>query len=132
VPQRDYDRLLWSADLNLVRGEESFVRALWAARPMVWQAYRQPSRAQDPKVDAFVATWCRDAAPATGAAAAFGAIHRAWNAEPAEAASLLPSALGAALDDLDELRRAAARWAALSASTDDLARRLLSFANDRL
>src|SRR4029079_11350714 len=27
--QDDYDRLLWDADLNFVRGEDSFVRAQW-------------------------------------------------------------------------------------------------------
>ena len=30
LTQPDYDRLLWSADLNFVRGEDSLVRAIWA------------------------------------------------------------------------------------------------------
>jgi hypothetical protein len=33
VPQPDYDRLLWACDLNFVRGEDSWVRAQWAASP---------------------------------------------------------------------------------------------------
>ena len=37
VAQDDYDRLLWACDLNFVRGEDSLVRAQWAARPLVWQ-----------------------------------------------------------------------------------------------
>ena len=28
--QADFDRLLWACDLNFVRGEDSFVRAMWA------------------------------------------------------------------------------------------------------
>ncbi|MGC8159995.1 elongation factor P maturation arginine rhamnosyltransferase EarP, partial [Salmonella enterica] len=32
VAQTDYDRLLWSCDLNFVRGEDSFARAQWAGR----------------------------------------------------------------------------------------------------
>ena len=32
-----YDRLLWACDVNFVRGEDSFVRAQFAARPLVWQ-----------------------------------------------------------------------------------------------
>ncbi len=41
VSQPDFDRLLWSADLNLMRGEDSIVRALWAGRPLLWQIYPQ-------------------------------------------------------------------------------------------
>lgn len=41
VSQDDFDRLLWSSDLNFVRGEDSLVRALWAGKPMVWQIYEQ-------------------------------------------------------------------------------------------
>ena len=34
--QDDFDRLLWRSDVNFVRGEDSFVRAQWAARAFVW------------------------------------------------------------------------------------------------
>jgi uncharacterized repeat protein (TIGR03837 family) len=54
LSQDDYDRLLCTCDLNLVRGEDSWVRAIWAARPMIWQAYRQPDGAHHPKIDAWV------------------------------------------------------------------------------
>ncbi len=46
----DYDRLLGACDLNLVRGEDSLVRAHWAGRPLLWQAYRQDSEAHADKV----------------------------------------------------------------------------------
>jgi hypothetical protein len=44
--QDEFDALLCSTDLNFVRGEDSFVRAHWAAAsnrevPFVWQPYRQ-------------------------------------------------------------------------------------------
>ena len=55
VPQPDYDRLLGACDLNFVRGEDSFVRAQWARRPFVWQAYSQADGAHWPKIDAFLA-----------------------------------------------------------------------------
>jgi uncharacterized repeat protein (TIGR03837 family) len=54
LPQSDYDRLLWSSDLNLVRGEDSWVRAHWATSPFIWQAYRQENDAHWPKVEAFI------------------------------------------------------------------------------
>lgn len=132
VPQRDYDTLLWRCALNFVRGEESFVRALWAQRPMVWQAYRQPDAAHRPKVRAFVAAWARDAAPAPAAGAAFVAMHEAWNAPPEASAPLLRAALPALLDALPALEEAAARWARANATTPDLATRLVAFARDRL
>jgi uncharacterized repeat protein (TIGR03837 family) len=41
IPQTDYDKLLWSCDLNLVRGEDSFVRAQLAGKPFLWHIYPQ-------------------------------------------------------------------------------------------
>ncbi len=54
LSQPDFDRLLWSCDLNLVRGEDSFVRAQWAGRPMLWQIYFQDDGAHGPKLEAFL------------------------------------------------------------------------------
>ena len=54
LTQRDYDHLLWSCDLNFVRGEDSFVRAQWAGRPFVWQIYPQGDAAHAGKLDAFL------------------------------------------------------------------------------
>ena len=54
VPQDDYDKLLWACDVNFVRGEDSFVRAQWAARPFVWHIYPQQDEAHLPKLEAFL------------------------------------------------------------------------------
>ena len=54
VPQPDFDRMLWDCDINFVRGEDSFVRAQWAAKPMVWHIYPQGDDAHRPKLEAFV------------------------------------------------------------------------------
>jgi hypothetical protein len=53
--QDDFDALLCSSDLNFVRGEDSFVRAHWAAAsaravPFVWQPYRQADAAHRDKL----------------------------------------------------------------------------------
>jgi len=71
VSQTDFDRLLWSADFNLVRGEDSFVRALWAGRPMLWHIYPQDDAAHLVKLDAWLA---HDDMPAP-----IAALMRAWN-----------------------------------------------------
>lgn len=54
LSQGDYDRLLWSCDLNFVRGEDSFVRAQWAGRPFVWHIYPQDDGAHATKLQAFL------------------------------------------------------------------------------
>ncbi|HVE54818.1 MAG TPA: elongation factor P maturation arginine rhamnosyltransferase EarP [Ramlibacter sp.] len=62
LSQGEYDRLLWSCDLNFVRGEDSAVRALLAGQPSVWQVYPQADGAHVAKLEAFL-QWL---APAAG------------------------------------------------------------------
>ncbi|RYF75347.1 MAG: elongation factor P maturation arginine rhamnosyltransferase EarP [Comamonadaceae bacterium] len=71
LPQADFDRLLWSSDVNFVRGEDSLVRALWAGRPFVWQIYPQDDGAHRAKLEAFL-DWL-DAPPT------MRRFHAAWN-----------------------------------------------------
>lgn len=52
--QSGYDRLLWSCDFNWVRGEDSFLRAQWAARPFLWHIYPQADEAHLEKLTAFL------------------------------------------------------------------------------
>jgi len=54
LTQSEYDKLLWACDINFVRGEDSFVRAQWAAKPMVWHIYPQDDEAHIAKLDAFL------------------------------------------------------------------------------
>jgi len=60
LSQDDYDQLLWACDLNFVRGEDSFVRAQWVAKPFVWQIYPQAEAAHIPKLEAFLSLYCQD------------------------------------------------------------------------
>lgn len=64
LAQDDFDRLLWSCDLNLVRGEESWVRAQWAGRPFIWQPYQQDDGAHRVKLAAFLERLLEGAAAA--------------------------------------------------------------------
>jgi uncharacterized repeat protein (TIGR03837 family) len=52
--QADYDRLLWLCDFNFVRGEDSWLRAIWAGKPMLWQPYRQEENTHLIKLNAFL------------------------------------------------------------------------------
>ena len=64
LTQIDYDHLLWSCDLNLVRGEDSLVRAIWAGRPFLWQIYPQDDGVHSAKLAAFLAKALQAADPA--------------------------------------------------------------------
>jgi uncharacterized repeat protein (TIGR03837 family) len=123
VPQDDYDRLLWTCDLNFVRGEDSFVRAQWAARPLVWQAYPQSAGAHLAKLEAFLARYGAALAPA--ALAAQVEFARAWNAGPPPAAA---GAWPALLEGLPALHARARSWADELAQMPDLADRLVQLA----
>jgi uncharacterized repeat protein (TIGR03837 family) len=77
LSQRDYDHLLWACDLNLVRGEDSFVRAQWAGRPFLWQVYPQDDGVHADKLAAFQHCFLAGASPEL--AAAVTAAGLAWN-----------------------------------------------------
>jgi uncharacterized repeat protein (TIGR03837 family) len=118
--QVQFDRLLWACDLNFVRGEDSFVRALWAARPFVWQLYPQDDGAHAAKMQAFLARYLDACEPAF--AAAQRALWSAWNGLgpwPAQ----WPAAQG--------WRAHAAAWSARLAAQSDLGTRLLGFAREK-
>ena len=78
MSQDDYDQLLWSCDLNIVRGEDSFVRAQWAGKPFIWQIYPQAEDIHMEKLRAFLDVYCRDLDPV--AAGATRDLFLAWNA----------------------------------------------------
>jgi uncharacterized repeat protein (TIGR03837 family) len=91
LTQHDFDALLWSCDLNFVRGEDSFVRAQWAGKPFVWQIYPQNDRAHEAKLEAFLS---RFLAPAeAGLRNQVRRLWRSWNGlsgEPIDAMDLQP------------------------------------------
>jgi uncharacterized repeat protein (TIGR03837 family) len=77
LTQAGYDGLLRACDLNFVRGEDSFVRAQWAGRPFVWQAYPQRDGAHRAKLLAFLDRLLDGADPAL--AQPLRALMLGWN-----------------------------------------------------
>jgi uncharacterized repeat protein (TIGR03837 family) len=53
LSQQHYDSLLYFTDFNIVRGEDSLVRAILAGKPFIWNAYLQNEKYQKVKVDAL-------------------------------------------------------------------------------
>lgn len=121
VAPADFDRLLWCADLNFVRGEDSFVRAQWAGRPMVWHIYPQDDAVHVDKLSAWLD---RCALPSHA-----HDIHLGWNGETTRE------------DFADQLRYAlqpgpwaiwagrARAWSDTLAAQTDLAGRLMAVCN---
>ncbi len=112
MSQAQFDQLLWACDLNLVRGEDSVIRALWAGKPFIWQIYPQDDDAHHAKLQAFL--------DVLDAPDSLRQAHLAWNA--------------AANTGLPALAGALAGWASWVAGTrqqlrrqDDLVTRLQEF-----
>ena len=122
LDQDRYDRLLWACDLNFVRGEDSFVRGQWAARPLVWQIYPQEEGAHWPKLEAFLGHYCRGL-PAETAAALTG-FWRAWN--KGDVAAVEGAWTGYWQHRL-ALQSHALRWAEQLAETGNLSKDLAQF-----
>ncbi len=125
VSQDDYDRMLWACDMNFVRGEDSFARAQWAARPLVWHVYPQAEDAHRLKLGAFLDRYT--AALPGDAAAALRAFSRAWNGD----GNVGPAWSGLVQWRADLWAHAQA-WAADLAQTRDLATALVKFCLDRI
>lgn len=77
LSQAEYDRLLWACDLNFVRGEDSWIRAIWAGKPFIWQPYIQTEFTHIKKLDAFLQTYTAHAAPELKSA--LYAAHHDWS-----------------------------------------------------
>ncbi len=125
LSQDRYDRLLWACDCNFVRGEDSFVRAQWAARPLVWQAYPQADGAHRAKIEAFLERYCAGLPPA--AANELRSFWMAWN--EAHAAAL---DWGAWWQHRSTLQAHSRRWVERLASLGDLASNLVRFCHEML
>ena len=120
VRQEDYDRILWSCDFNAVRGEDSFVRAQWAARPMLWHIYQQEEDAHWVKLKAFLALYVNGLSPA--AARAITDLWLAWNA-----GADMTKSWNDVEEHWEQLSAHAERWCLQQANQADLAQALVLF-----
>ncbi|WP_445941095.1 elongation factor P maturation arginine rhamnosyltransferase EarP [Pseudomonas sp.] len=120
IQQDQYDQLLWSCDFNAVRGEDSFVRAQWAGRPLLWHIYQQADNAHLEKLEAFL-TLYKEGLPVS-AQIALVDLWRAWNAGEAVGDSWKQL-----LHSWPEQRKHAEHWCLQRASQADLAEALVLF-----
>ncbi|MBI4755401.1 MAG: elongation factor P maturation arginine rhamnosyltransferase EarP [Betaproteobacteria bacterium] len=125
VEQPDHDLLLWLSDFNVVRGEDSFVRAQWAARPFLWHIYPQHDEVHLRKLGAFMERYTERLRPE--AAAAISAMANAWNL-----AGDVRATWQALVPCLAELRSHGERWAEELSCQEDLLSQLVRFVGEQL
>jgi uncharacterized repeat protein (TIGR03837 family) len=127
VDHLTYDRLLWSCDLNFVRGEDSFVRAQLAGRPFVWHIYPQQDDAHLPKLEAALALYARDLEPP-----AAQALQRLWHDWNGAAKSVPQDHWRAFLHHRAALDRRASDWLGELEAPGHVAANLAEFVESRL
>ena len=133
LPQYNYDELLWTCDMNFVRGEDSLVRALWAGKPFVWQIYPQDDDAHHLKLNAFL-DWLQ-------APVSLRKFHRIWNGidKATESASHAPASQHNPIADMGlDLTTELPVWLACAQAArnslyaqDDLATQLMGFVAEK-
>ncbi len=123
MTQHQYDMLLWCCDFNAVRGEESFIRAQWAGRSLVWHIYPQEDDAHWDKLNAFLELYLRDLSSAAGAA--LRGFCNAWNSGEGSG-----EAWSAMQEHEAELQAHAERWTRKQVANGDLAAKLVLFHAD--
>lgn len=79
LSQSDYDQLLAACDINFVRGEDSWIRAIWAGKPFIWQPYLQTEQTHIKKLHAFLDLFYASCEPVSKTSAYN--LHNAWQSE---------------------------------------------------
>jgi len=125
LDQPEFDRLLASCDLNIVRGEDSWLRAQWTGQPMLWQPYRQSGAGHLKKLEGFLDRLLIETD--TAAAGAIRQTMLALNTDDDPA-----PALAVWFEHLDQIRSIHRDWQRRLAAQNSLSDRLLDFCRDHL
>ncbi len=132
LSQDQYDHLLWACDCNFVRGEDSFVRAQWAARSFVWQIYPQDENTHHLKLDAFLDLYCLEWVQSGSLKTAENLrnLWKNWNAE----GHIDHEAVGWAdfWAHREAMEQQAVKWGQQRLENGDLAVNLVTFCGDKL
>lgn len=121
LSQDDYDRLLWSCDLNFVRGEDSWVRAQWAGRPFIWHIYPQDENLHHVKLRAFLQTYA-------GNLDSLVDFSLRWNGVDGDEPADWQAAWTALQAGLPAIAARNAEWQTLMSGNGDVVSKLLDFA----
>jgi uncharacterized repeat protein (TIGR03837 family) len=121
LSQDDYDRLLWSCDLNFVRGEDSWVRAQWAGRPFIWHIYPQDENLHHVKLRAFLKQYAENLDSLVD-------FSLRWNGVEGEVPADWPGLWTSLQAGVSTITKRNAEWQARMLANGDLVSNLLDFA----
>lgn len=114
IQQADFDALMDYADLNIIRGEDSFVRAIWATKPFIWQPYLQEDNTHLTKLRAWLERTPLDASTQQ--------LIENWSTD-----TVTLAALKSALTQLSQWQQTCQDYALSLAQQSDLTTQLLAF-----
>ncbi|WP_299496571.1 elongation factor P maturation arginine rhamnosyltransferase EarP [uncultured Shewanella sp.] len=120
--QEEFDKLLWYCDINIVRGEDSFLRAQWAKKPFIWHIYPQEENAHIDKLSAFMTHYC--ASLPHNAAQSWQSLCLTFNQGNTQASV---DAWVSFIQHHQVLEKHAKKWPKQALNESDLATRLVNF-----
>jgi uncharacterized repeat protein (TIGR03837 family) len=123
LSQDEYDALLAHCDINFVRGEDSWIRAIWAGNAFIWQPYLQEEGAHLKKLNAFLAQFYDKAT--TEVFSATQLMHQQWLSGELEA-----SAWRTYLANLNQIKQVTMCARDALEQQADLASKLVIFCNN--
>ena len=123
VAQIRFDALLATFDFLIVRGEDSFLRAQWAAKPFLWHIYPTEDGAHLIKLDAWLDHYCLGLQ--ANVSEAYRAASHAFNAPKNDA--MQSAGFNLLAQNIDVLVAHAAVWRIALTRQTDLATRLVKF-----
>ena len=123
VAQTQFDALLATFDFLIVRGEDSFLRAQWAAKPFLWHIYPTEDGAHLIKLDAWLDHYCVGLEGSVSEA--YRAASHAANAAKSDATQ--SAAIELLAQNIHALAAHSVVWRTTLMRQTDLAMRLVEF-----
>lgn len=115
----EFDALLARCELNLIRGEDSFVRAQWAGNSLLWHIYPQAELAHAAKLQAFI----QQVSAYSDMPEIWRRSMLAWNQLPTDTPPDWPAFLQA----LPAMQKAMRQWREYLLQQSDLSTQLMRF-----
>ena len=127
VEQSEFDKILGSTDLNLVRGEDSICQAMLYGTPFIWHIYEQNNNAHLEKLEAMLDRFCKFATDETASVIRKAMVK--FN-EKITSQDILCANFNEFMLEYDKICEAAEKWSDYLYANNNLSTNLLKFYYD--
>lgn len=127
VEQSEFDKILGSTDLNLVRGEDSICQAMLYGTPFIWHIYEQDNNAHLEKLEAMLDRFCKFATDETASVIRKAMVK--FN-EKITSQDILCANFNEFMLEYDKICEAAEKWSDYLYANNNLSTNLLKFYYD--